>query len=386
MRLPKLRACISGMSEVLGKRTHKSALALHLACGRGAILDSGLEARAVDGLLTGIPMVESYPSYSAMVGEYLGLRGLRYTSTAGLGGANPCAMVHLAARAVSDGWCQAVLVIYADNRLTAMSRDTAVERMADAIHPEFEKPLGPTVVAMYALAASRHMLVHGSTPEQFAHVAVQARANAAKTEGSIMREAITVQDVLSSKMIAYPLRLLDCCLISDFAGAVVVTTPELARSSGHAAVHVLGGGEGHTHAHLTQSPDLLHTGASLSGAQAFSAAGVKRSEMDFAQLYDCFTIAVVLELEELGFCERGEGAALAASGALAPNGRLPFNTNGGMLSFHNGGIYHLTEAVRQLRWEAGDRQVGECELGFVHGNGGIYAHHASVILSRGGAS
>jgi acetyl-CoA acetyltransferase len=266
-----------------------------------------------------------------------------------------------------------------------MSRDTALERMTDAVHPEFERPLGPTIAALYAMAASRHMHAYGSTAEHFAHIAVQARRNAMRTNGAIMQDAITVEDVLASKMIASPLRMLDCCLFTDYAGAVVVAKPELAKHGGHTPVTVIGGGEGHTHAHLTHAPDLLSNGAHLSGDAAFAQAGVRPADVDFVQLYDCFTIAVALQLEELGFCQKGEGAEFAASGALAHNGSLPFNTNGGMLSFHNGGIYHVTEAVQQLRHEAGARQVANAEVGLVQGNGGVYSHHATVILARGGS-
>jgi acetyl-CoA acetyltransferase len=331
-----------------------------------------------------MPMIEAYPSFSVVVAEALGLSPLRYSQVVQVGGASPTAMVGLAARAVRAGACNAVLVIYADNRLTAMSRDTAIERMTDAVHPSFERPLGPTIAALYALAADRHMQVHGSTPEQLAAIAVQARANAARTPGAIMTKPITVADVLASKPIASPLRMLDCCLFSDFAGAVVVTSSALAAHGPHPKVQVLGCGEGHSHAHLSYCPDLLHTGARISGDDAFAQAGIERKDVDVAQLYDCFTIAVALQLEELGFCGPGEGPAFAASGALAEGGSLPFNTNGGMLSFHNGGIYHLTEAVRQLRHEAGPRQVDGAKIGLVQGNGGVYSHHATVILGRAG--
>ena len=364
----------------------QSAFDLHMEVGRGAILDAGLRPHDIDGVLTGVPFAEAYPSFNLVVGEALGARQLRFSHSMTLGGANPCAMVNLAARAVSEGWCRAVLVIYADNRLTAMSRDTAIERMVDAVHPEFERPLGPTVAALYAMAASRHMDIYGSKPEEFAQIAVQARANAVRTDGAMTRDPITVDDVLNSKPIALPLRMLDCCLFSDYAGAIVVTSVEHARDGKHRPVAILGGGEGHTHAHLTLAPDLLSNGARISGDTAFAQAGVGRDDIDFVQLYDCFTIAVALQIEQLGFCKAGEGAAFAASGALAPDGRLPFNTNGGMLSFQNGGIYHVTEAVTQLRHAAGPRQIPGAEVGLVQGNGGIYAHHATVILARGGPS
>ncbi len=378
-----MNAYISGSAERLGKRMDKSAFELHLEVGAAAIRDAGLAAAAIDGVLTGSPMIEAYPSFSVVVAEALGIRRLRYSQMVQVGGASPAAMVGLAARAIADGSCQAVLVIYADNRLSAMSRDTAIERMTDAIHPSFERPLGLTIAALYALAADRHARVHGSRPEQFAQIAVQARANASRTPGAIMTKPISVDDVLASKPIASPLRMLDCCLFSDFAGAVVLTSAALATHGAHVPVEVLGSGEGHSHAHLSYCPDLLHTGARIAGDAAFDRSGISRDDVDFVQLYDCFTIAVALQLEELGFCAPGEGAAYAASGALAPDGALPFNTNGGMLSFHNGGIYHLTEAVTQLRHEAGPRQVADAQIGLVQGNGGVYSHHATVLLARG---
>jgi len=379
----RLKACITGAAEKLGKRMGQSAFNLHIEVGRAAILDAGLKPETIDGVLTGTPFVEAYPSFNMVVAEALGARNVRFSQMMQLGGANPCAMVNLAARAVSQGWCKAVLVIYADNRLTAMSRDAAIEKMTDAVHPEFERPTGPTIASLYAMAATRHMQLYGSKPEQFAQIAVAARANACRTEGAVMRDPISVDDVLGSKMIASPLRMLDCCLFTDYAGAVVVTTPELAGEGSHTPVAVIGGGEGHTHAHLTRAPDLLDNGARISGDTAFAQAGVAPTDIDFVQLYDCFTIAVALQLEQLGFCGKGEGAAFADSDALGSNGSLPFNTNGGMLSFHNGGIYHVTEAVTQLRHEAGARQVGGAELGLVQGNGGVYSHHATVILARG---
>src|SRR4051794_11897224 len=159
MSAMRSRAVVTGVGEKLGKRMNRTAFDLHMEVGRAAILDAGLMPGAIDGVLTGMPFVESYPSFNLVVAEALGARNLRFSQVMTLGGANPCAMVNLAARAVSQGWCQAVLVIYADNRLTAMSRDTAIERMTDAVHPEFERPLGPTIAALYAMAASRHMHV-----------------------------------------------------------------------------------------------------------------------------------------------------------------------------------------------------------------------------------
>lgn len=375
-------ALISGAAELHGKRMGRTAYDLHVLVGRAAMLDAGLPAAAIDGVLTGQPVYEADPSFGMMVAEGLGIGRVRYAQTVQVGGASPCAMLNLAARAVTSGWCHAVLVIYADNRLTATADGApVVERPVDAVHSEFERPLGPTIPALYAMAATRHMHLYCSRAEQFAAIAVQARSNALRTEGAVMTKPITIDDVLASRPIAAPLRLLDCCLFTDFAGAVIVTSAALAADGRRPRIAVLGGGEGHTHAHLTMAPDLLTGGAAIAGQTAFAQAGLTPAEVDFVQLYDCFTIAVALQLEELGFCARGEGPAFAASGVLAPDGRLPFNTNGGMLSFHNGGIYHITEAVRQLRGEAGERQLDRAKIGLVHGNGGVFSHHATVILA-----
>lgn len=380
-----MKAYITGSAERLGKRMEASAFDLHLAVGREAIRDAGLMPSAIDGVLTGLPVSEPYPSFSIVVGEALGTTPLAHSQVMQLGGASPGAMVGHAARLVSEGHCKAVLVIYADNRLTAMSRDSFIERATDAIHPSFERPVGPTIAALYALAAARHMGVYGSRPEDFAPVAVTGRANALRTPGAVMSKPITVDDVLASKMIATPLRMLDCCLFTDFAGAVVVTSAELTSYSGHRPVEVLGAADRHSHAHLTQCADLLDPAIRLGGDAVFAQAGVTREDIDCVQLYDCFTIAVALQLEGLGFCAPGESPGFIAERYNRPGG-LPANTNGGMLSFHNGGIYHLTEAVYQLRGDAGERQVEGAELALVQGNGGVFAHHSTLILARGAAS
>jgi acetyl-CoA acetyltransferase len=376
-------AFITGISELYGKRMDETALQLHLNVGRAAILDAGLSPDSIDGILTNSPMHVGGTSFSSVVAEGLGLHGLRLSQVIELGGASACAMANLAARIVNEGWCQAVLVTCASTRRSSMASDKpTIERRLSTVNDDYEASTSPTVPALYALAAARHMHLYGSTPAEFAHVSVEARANAARTEHAVMRKPITVDDVLTSKLIASPLRMLDCCIYTDYAGAmVVVKAPHQARGK-HMPIRVMGGGEGHTHAFITTSPDILTTGASLSGATAFAQAGMSPANVDFVQLYDCFSVAVILELEDLGFCKRGEGAAFAASGALKLDGSLPFNTNGGLLSFHSGGVYHVTEAVQQLRNEAEGRQVEDAGICLVHGNGGVYSHHATVILAR----
>jgi acetyl-CoA acetyltransferase len=253
-------------------------------------------------------------------------------------------------------------------------------------HPQFEVPYGPTIPALYALVASRYMHAYGVTGEQLAHLAVTMRRHAALHPGAHMRAPITVADVLASRVIASPLRLLDCCLVSDGGAAVIVSAPEAAVDTAHAEVALLGSGQGHTHEHLSQAPSLTEFGCREASARAMGEAGVRPADMDVAEIYDSFTITLLVELESMGFFERGEAGAAAAGGALALGGRLPTNTHGGLLSFGQsgaaGGLTHVVEAVRQLRGGAGPRQVPGPRLAFVHGDGGVLSAHCSLVLAR----
>ncbi|RYG87214.1 MAG: thiolase family protein, partial [Alphaproteobacteria bacterium] len=251
---------------------------------------------------------------------------------------------------------------------------------------QYERPFGPLIPAMYALAANRHMHEYGTTPEQLAEVAVTMRRHAGLNPNAQARDPITIDDVLNSKMIATPLHMLDCSLVSDGGGALVVSRADAARDMRRRPVELLGAGEGHLNEHIHQAPSLTTTGARISGARAFDMAGLTPREMDFAMLYDCFTITALLQLEDLGFCKAGEGGPFVANGGIGLGGRLPVNTHGGLLSHGHpgrpGGIFHIIEAVRQLRGECGDRQVEAASLGLVHGNGGILSTHSTLILGR----
>jgi acetyl-CoA acetyltransferase len=273
-----------------------------------------------------------------------------------------------------------------DNRLTGMSRDAAVAALARVGHPQFEVPYGVTIPAFYALVASRYLHEHGATMEELAHIAVTMRAHAARHPGAHMRKPITVADVLASRVIASPLRLLDCCLVSDGAAAVVVSAPDAAADTARPGVAVIGAGQGHTHEHLSQAPSLTEFGCHDAAARALGEAGVAPADVDVAEIYDSFTITLLIELESMGFFPRGEAGPAAAAGALALGGRLPTNTHGGLLSFGHsgaaGGLTHVVEGVRQLRGECADRQVPHAELAFVHGDGGILSAHCSLVLAR----
>jgi acetyl-CoA acetyltransferase len=226
---------------------------------------------------------------------------------------------------------------------------------------------------------------YGTTSEQLAEIAVATRKWAAMNEKAMMREPITIQDVLNSRWICEPLHLLDCCLVTDGGGAVVVASEKAAKNAKKAPVWILGHGETHTHNTISNMPDLTITGARESGQQAFAMAGITHQELDVVEIYDSFTITVLLTLEALGFCKPGEGGDFVSGGRTGPGRDFPMNTNGGGLSYcHPGmyGIFLLIESVRQLRGECGDRQVPEARLSLVHGTGGVLSSSSTVILGR----
>jgi acetyl-CoA acetyltransferase len=235
----------------------------------------------------------------------------------------------------------------------------------------------------YALAASRHMAVYGTTSEQLAAIAVSTRQWASMNPQARYRDPITVDDVLASPLECAPLHRLDCCLVTDGAGAFVLTSAERARDLAKPPIYVLGAGTSHDHNMISQMPDLTTTAGVVSGANAFRMAGVGPSDVDVLMGYDSFTITVLLFLEDLGFCAKGEGGPFAASGATAPGGSLPMNTNGGGLSYTHPGMYGMfliTEAVKQLRGEAGERQVAGAEVAVAHGSGGLLSCMSTAVL------
>jgi acetyl-CoA acetyltransferase len=255
---------------------------------------------------------------------------------------------------------------------------------------QFEAPWGlPTPVGAYALACSRHMHLYGTTHEQLAEIAVATRKWASMNPKAMMREPITIQDVLSSRWISWPLHLLDCCLVTDAGGAVVMTSIERARDTRRTPVAVLGFGEHHDHSMISQMPDLTAGPARVSARRAFEMAGVRHEEIDVAEIYDSFTFTVLLSLEDLGFCAKGEGGAFVSSQRTAPGGDFPLNTQGGGLSYtHPGmfGIFTIIEAVRQLRgdYAAGqpERQVKDAKIALVNGTGGVLSATGTAILAR----
>ena len=249
---------------------------------------------------------------------------------------------------------------------------------------EWELPYGLRMpMGAYALAASRHLAQFGTTSEQLAQIAVDTRRWAAMNPNARYRDPITIADVLASPMQVSPLHLLDCCLVTDGAGAFVMTSAERARDLAQPPVYVLGAATGGTHSMISEMPDLTTTGGAVSGPAAFAMAGIKPSDVDLLMGYDSFTITALLHLEDLGFCGKGEGGAFVADGKLGPGGSLPMNTNGGGLSYtHPGqyGMFLLVEAVHQLRGECGERQLTDPEIAIAHGSGGVLSTMGTVVL------
>jgi acetyl-CoA acetyltransferase len=381
-------AVIIGVGESpIGRVPDLDTLGLQRRAALSALDDAGLKLSDIDGLLTTPVRVENWAMPCGVVAEGLGVHP-RYLATLDVAGASGTSMVHHAAMAVATGQCHTVLCVGGQNMLSFSSRGAAVQKLADAgwAHPEFEAPYGPLVPTLYALAAQRHMAQYGTTAEQLAQVAVTMRAHAALNPRAHKRDPLTIADVMASRMITSPLRMLDCALVSDGAAAFIVTTPERARDMRQPGVRLLGSGYGHSHTYIGDYRDIVTTGAVQSGRDAYAMAGLAPADIDIAQLYDCFTITVLVELEDLGFCAKGEAGAYVQSQGIGLDSPLPVTTHGGLLSAGHpglaGGMFHVIEGVRQLRGQAEERQVKDAQTVLVHGNGGIIGLHCSVILGK----
>ncbi|MFD4412294.1 acetyl-CoA acetyltransferase [Streptomyces sp. NPDC058467] len=374
-----------------GRVEEATPYALHAQAARRALADAGLDRSVIDGFASaGLGTLAPIE-----VAEYLGLRPTWVDSTS-VGGATWEVMAAHAADAIAAGHANAVLLVYGS---TARADIKAGRRTGNlsfgARGPlQFEVPYGHTLIAKYAMAARRHMHEYGTTLEQLASVAVQARANAARNPEAMFRDPITVDDVLSGPMIADPFTKLHCCIRSDGGAAVLLAAEEYVRDCRTSPVWILGTGEHVSHTTMSEWEDFTVSPAAVSGRLAFERAGVRPDEIDFAEIYDAFTYMTLVTLEDLGFCGKGEGGAFvdAGKGRLTVDGELPVNTDGGGLSAqHPGmrGLFLLVEAVRQLRGEAGEgRQVrrsggGLPELAVASGTGGWFCSAGTVVLGRG---
>jgi acetyl-CoA acetyltransferase len=362
---------IAGSFEGPSGKTGQGAFDLFAQGATGAMRDAGVAAGEVDALLTSFSWEDPRLMPSDFLAEYLGATPA-YTETVCLGGASPAGMVGRAAQAIRDGVCDVAVLSSASNRASGMGKEAAIDALREVAHPKYEAPFGAFVPALYALVAQRHAHEFGTTEEDLAAVAVLQRGHAERNPAAFLRDPLTVDQAVGSKLISAPLRVTDCCLLTDFCAGLVMMTRERAEAGGCAFVPVLGYGEARSFTNIGQASELTTQGAAASGTAAFAQAGVGPADMDFAQLYDCFTITVLITLEDLGFCEKGDSARLI--------GTLPLNTNGGMLSFSTGGMYHVTEAVSQLRGRAGERQVDGARLGVVNGVGGVFSANCTLVL------
>ena len=376
-------AIVGAADTEVGVIPGRTPMELGVEAALAAIADAGLKKRDIDGLVTCNAMAQPMMYHAEATAEYLQIFP-RYCIAAGAGGGTTFSIIHHAASAIATGMADIVVVAMADSMRSGLTRDQAMSEQASTGHPEFEQPYGPTVPAYYALIAQAHMAEFGTTQEQFAGIAVACREHAARNPAAQMRELITIEDVLESRMIADPLHLLDCSLVSDGGSAIVLTSAERAADMSQTPIYLLGAGEAHSHEHISAARNLTTSAAKEAGQRAFEMSGLRPTDMDFAQLYDCFTPTVLVELEDLGFCKKGEGGAFVESGALLPGGSLPVNTHGGLLSHSHpgnpGSMFALTESVVQLRGEANDRQVANAKSALVHAQGGIMSSHTALVL------
>lgn len=376
------KVAIAGVGQFgLGQSPGFSDMELMARAAALAVRDAGLTMQDIDGIATS-SVAASMWVMSAV--EYLGLRPTYIDGTC-LGGSSFISYVEAAARALESGRCNAVLVCYGSAQRTSTVSRSVITQARKSLDPQpFEAPYEPlNPPSSYALATRRHMHQYGTRREHLAEVAVAARKWAQLNPEASDRSPLTIDDVLAARMVSDPLTVRDCCLVTDGGGAFVMVRSDRARDLRKSPVYVLGSATAVWNRQISSMDDLTVTAARDSGAQAFAMAGCRPADIDVVGLYDAFTINPILFLEDLGFCGKGEGGDFVSNGGIAPGGRLPVNTNGGGLScVHPGmyGVFIVIEAVRQLRGDAGARQISGAQLALAHGNGGTLSSQSTVIL------
>jgi acetyl-CoA acetyltransferase len=372
-----------GLSPV-GKVPGRSPLWLAAAAAKQALADAGMQKSEIDGVLASPAMAAQFHRFSVAFSEYFGVRPT-FSNTLQVSGATAATMFNIAAAAIHGNLAETVLIVGGDSLLSGLTPELALRSLTESRDQQYEMPFGIPVANTFAMTAHRHMKEFGTTPEQLAQVAVTQRQHAARTPGAQQTEPITIEDVLSSKMVTTPYHKLDCSLISDGGAAFVLTSAERAKALGiEKPIYILGGGECYTHEHIFLMPSLTTTGAVQSSQRAYTMAGYGSKDIQTAGVYDCFTGTVIMMLEDLGFCPKGEGGPFVADGQMTYGGQIPSNTHGGLLSFAHSGIpgslFHFHEVIAQLRGECGERQVAGAELGLVHSLGAGFATNATTIL------
>ena len=378
---------VGAYEHPLRKAPDKSVAQLHAECAKGAIEDAGLTKDDIDGYFC----AGDAPGANVWsMANYMNLK-LRHVDSTDMGGCSYLVHVAHAAQAIAAGKCNVALITLAGRPNSEGSSGTQVrDRGVNLPDAPYEMPYSPVTVNLYAMVAMRHMYEYGTTSEQLAWVKVAASHHAQHNPNAMLRNVVTVEEVVSSPLISDPLHRLDCCVVSDGGGAVIVARPEIAKSLKRPLVKITGAGET-TKGQMGGKVDLSYSGAVWTGPRAFEEAGVKPADIKYASIYDSFTITVVMQIEDLGFCEKGEGGKFVADGNLiSGTGKLPFNTDGGGLCNNHpanrGGMTKIIEAVRQLRGEAHPAvQVKNCDLVLAHGTGGALGHRhgsATLIMER----
>src|SRR5579862_2820426 len=359
-----------------------TALGLMSDAAAEAIADAGLESRDIDGFLCGMAFADAGLLYPASVAEVMGISP-RMLNQVDIGGASPAGMVWRAAAAINAGMCNAVLCVVGDLNKFGDQKPPVI-----SVQREFEAPYGNIGANCgYAMIANRHMYEYGTKPAQMAKVAVDQRTNALKNPLATFNDkALTIDDVLNSRMIVDPLHLYE--IVSPVSGgaAIIVASPEVAKRSKNPPIWLLGAGEAANHSTITYAPSITTSPIKPAAENAFKMAGLQPKDMVLVCPYDCYTITVIVTLEDAGFCKKGQGGPFVAEHDLTYAGDFPCNTHGGQLSFGQpglaGGMSHVTEAIRQLMGRGGERQVKNAALGYVNGNGGIMSEQASLVLER----
>lgn len=377
-----------GLSAV-GKVPGRSPLSLAAEAAANALADAGLAKSQVDGVLSSHAFASPFHRFSVAFSEYFGIRPT-FSNTLQVSGATAATMFSIGAAAIHGGLAKVVLLVAADSLMTGLTPDLALRSLTESRDQQYEMPFGIPVANTFAMTAHRHMREFGTTPEQLAEVAVVHRRHAARTPDAQQTAPITAADVLNSPMVTTPYHKLDCSLISDGGAAFILTSAEHAKALGIGKpIYILGCGECYTHEHIFLMPSLTATGAVESSRRAYAMAGHQPSDMDVAGIYDCFTGTVVMMLEDLGFCPKGEGGPFVADGQISYGGQIPSNTHGGLLSFAHSGmpgaLFHFHEVIAQLRGQCGERQVDGAALGLVHSLGAGFATNATTILGTEGA-
>lgn len=371
-------ACVTPFGRIEGS----SAISLMGDAAQAALDAAGMERGEIDGLICGYATTHPHLMLSTVFAEHFGIRPA-YAHAVQLGGGTGAAMLMVADMAIRSGEARNVLVVAGENRLTGMSRDAAVQTLAQVGHPVGEAPLGATIPAYYALGAARYLHETGATEADLAELAVLMRRHASDTPGAHLADPISVADVLASKPIATPLKFMDCCPISDGGGAVILSAEPGARPS----LKLIGAAQAHTHQHLSEAPDDLALGARISSARALERAGRTIGDMGYLAVYDSFSVTLALLLEALGVSSPGKSGQDAASGRFARRGALPLNTHGGLLSYGHcgvaGAMAHMAECWAQMTGRAGDRAIlGEPAHAIYHGDGGVLSSHVTLVMER----